>query len=261
LIHLAKRWEDAEMDFIQRQGALALPNTRSRTVDRGYRTFLVGELLVVLAALLLMLTVMLHRGPLPGEVGVTLGVQHALLHTLFAGPIELVSTIGWPIPAAVTIGVIAAVLLALRRWLDVLILIPMAVATSLSNLYTADFVQRPRPKGHGIWIEEHVKNYFSFPSGHVVVVTAIWGFVFFLTLQSRHRNAAWMWIPRILALVLVVTMPISRLLEGEHWLTDVAEGFIYGVFWLLLGIQVFRLGSRRFPKLLSADERAYPVMS
>jgi membrane-associated phospholipid phosphatase len=246
------------MAYTHSQGVVAFHGRQSKALRHASLPVLFGQILVLLGAALLFLVVWHHRGPLPGEVGVTLGVQHALLHTLFAGPIELVSTIGWPIPAAITIGGIVVLLLILRRWLDAIILIPTAVVTSLSNLYTADFVRRPRPQGHGIWIEQHVKNYFSFPSGHVVVVTAIWGFVFFLTFQSRYRAAAWMWIPRVIALALILTMPISRILEGEHWLTDVLEGFLYGVFWLLLAIQLYRLGSARFPGLLSKEERATP---
>ena len=246
------------MAYTHRHGTVTFRGGHSEAWGRVSLPVLVGQMLAVLAAVLLFLVVWHHRGPLPGEVGLTLGVQHAILPTLFAGPIELVSTIGWPIPAAITIGLIVAVLLGLRRWLDALILVPTAVATSLSNLYTADFVQRPRPQGHGIWIEQQVKNYFSFPSGHVVVVTAIWGFVFFLTFQSRHRAAAWLWIPRIIALTLILVMPLSRVLEGEHWLTDVLEGFLYGVFWLLLAIQIYRFGSRRFPGLLSTEERTPP---
>jgi len=243
------------MAYTHSQGAITFRGSRGEAGRYGYVPVLFGQVLALLGALVLFLVVWHHRGPLQGEVGVTLGVQHAILHTPVAGPVELVSTIGWPIPAAITIGLIVVVLLALRRWLDAIILIPTSVVTSLSNLYTADFVRRPRPQGHGIWIEQHVKNYFSFPSGHVVVVTAIWGFVFFLTFQSRYRGAAWMWIPRTIALVLIAVMPISRVLEGEHWLTDVVEGFLYGVFWLLLAIQVYRWGSRRFPGLLSTEER------
>jgi len=244
------------MAYTHSQGAIPFSDSRRTVRHADYLPVVYGQLFTLLAAAVLFLVVWHHRGPLQGEIGVTLDLQHAILHTPFAGPIELVSTIGWPIPAAITIGCIVAVLLVLRRWLDAIILIPTAVVTSLSNLYTADFVRRPRPQGHGIWIEQHVKNYFSFPSGHVVVVTAIWGFVFFLTFQSRYRTAAWMWIPRIIALVLIVVMPISRVLEGEHWLTDVLEGFLYGVFWLLLAIQIYRWGSARFPGLLSKEERA-----
>ncbi len=244
------------MAYTHSHGVIAYRGRQSEVWRNGSLPLLAGQILTLLGALLLFLLVWHHRGPLQGEVGVTLGVQHALLHTPFAGPIELVSTIGWPIPAAITIGCIVIVLLALKRWLNALILIPTAIVTSLSNLYTADFVRRPRPHGHGIWIEQHVKNYFSFPSGHVVMVTAIWGFVFFLTFQSRHRAAPWMWIPRVISLLLIVTMPVSRILEGEHWLTDVIEGFLYGVFWLLLAIQIYRLGSARFPRLLSTDEKA-----
>jgi membrane-associated phospholipid phosphatase len=246
------------MAYSHSQGVITFRGEHSKAWGHASLPVLVGQILAFLGAVVLFLVVWHHRGPLPGEVGLTLGVQHAILHTPFAGPLELVSTIGWPIPAAIAIGLITVVLLVLRRWLDAIILIPTAVVTSLSNLYTADFVQRPRPQGHGIWIEQQVKNYFSFPSGHVVVVTAIWGFVFFLTFQSRYRAAAWMWIPRIIALVLIVAMPVSRVLEGEHWLTDVLEGFLYGVFWFLLAIQIYRLGSTRFPGLLSKEERTAP---
>jgi membrane-associated phospholipid phosphatase len=243
------------MAYTHSQGAITSRGGHSEVWRHGYLPLLVGQILAFLGALILFFVVWNHRGPLEGEVGVTLGVQHAFLHTPFAGPLELVSTIGWPIPAAITIGCIVILLFVLRHWLAALILIPTSIASSLSNLYTADFVHRPRPRGHGIWIAEHVKNYFSFPSGHVVMVTAVWGFVFFLTFQSRYRGAAWMWIPRIIALIMIVVMPVSRILEGEHWLTDVVEGFLYGVFWLLLAIQIYRLGSRRFPRLLSSDER------
>jgi membrane-associated phospholipid phosphatase len=246
------------MAYTHRQGTIPFSGSRRTVRHAGYLPVVCGQLFTLLAAAVLFLVVWHHRGPLEGEVGVTLDVQHAILHTPLAGPIELVSTIGWPIPAAITVSLILIVLLVLRRWLDALILIPTSIATSLSNLYTADFVRRPRPHGHGIWIEQHVKNYFSFPSGHVVFVTAIWGFVFFLTFQSRYRDAAWLWIPRIVALVFIVVMPISRVLEGEHWPTDDLEGFLYGVFWLLLAIQIYWLGAKRFPGLLSKEERTPP---
>jgi len=243
------------MAYTHSQGAITFHGSRDEAKRYGSVPVLFGQILTLLGAVLLFLVVWHHRGPLPGEVDVTLGVQHDILHTPFAGPIELVSAIAWPIPAAVTMCLIVLVLLVLRRWLDVMILIPTSIATSLSNLFTANFVRRPRPQGHGIWVEQHIKDYYSFPSGHVVFVTAIWGFIFFLTFHSRYRDAAWMWIPRIIALVFIVVMPISRILVGEHWLTDNLEGFLFGVFWLLLAIQIYWLGSSRFPGLLSKEER------
>jgi undecaprenyl-diphosphatase len=202
----------------------------------------------------LLVLVVSHRGPLPADVNVELGVQHLLRHSLLAGPVEMVSTMGWPIPSALTVVVILLCFLALRRWLDALIIIPLAVVCSLSNLLTADLVKRPRPAGHGVWVMEKVTNYFSFPSGHVVFATAVWGFIVFLTWRALP-GAAWVWIPRILGLAIIIIMPVSRVLEGEHWPSDVIEGALYGAFWLLLGIAVYHWAAARYPRLLGIAEQ------
>jgi len=195
-----------------------------------------------------------HRGPLPDDVNIQLGVQHTLRHTFLTGPLEMVSNAGWPIPSAISVVIMLLIFLVLRRWLDALIIVPIAVVCSLSNLLTADLVKRPRPQGHGIWVMNKITNYFSFPSGHVVFATAVWGFIVFLTWRTLP-GTGWEWIPRILGLVIAITMPISRVLVGEHWPSDVVEGALYGAIWLLLAIVVYDWAASRYPQLLGIAER------
>ncbi|HVA91345.1 MAG TPA: phosphatase PAP2 family protein [Chloroflexota bacterium] len=219
-----------------------------------YRMFLTSALVLLALAMLLMVLVKSHLAPLPGDVGVELAVQHALRPTFLAAPVEAVSTAGWPIPSAISVAVMVLCFLALRRWLDALIIVPIAVIASMSNLLTADLVKRPRPQGHDIWVMEKVTHYFSFPSGHVVFATSVWGFIVFLTWRALP-GTAWIWLPRILGLVIVITMPVSRILEGEHWPTDVIEGALYGAVWLLVAMSVYDWAASRYPRLLGVAEQ------
>jgi membrane-associated phospholipid phosphatase len=53
----------------------------------------------------------------------------------------------------------------------------------------------------------------------------------------------------------IVLMPISRTLEGEHWPTDSLAGLLVGGFWLLIGVQIYRAVTHRWPHLVPPDER------
>lgn len=55
-------------------------------------------------------------------------------------------------------------------------------------------------------------------------------------------------------IALIVLMGPSRMLEGEHWLSDVVEGLLYGAFWLLAGIHAYRWAWHRWPRLPGRHE-------
>jgi membrane-associated phospholipid phosphatase len=86
---------------------------------------------------------------------------------------------------------------------------------------------------------------FSFPSGHATGAMAVYGFFAYVLardLQSlRERFEIIYW-----TLMLVLLIGFSRILLGVHYFTDVAAGFLVGLFWLLAGITIgeWRLGRR-----------------
>jgi undecaprenyl-diphosphatase len=88
-----------------------------------------------------------------------------------------------------------------------------------SSYITNEIVRRPRPSDHGLHILHVIKNYYSFPSGHVVHAVAFFGFVLFLTWRMR-RPALPLWPVRAVLIALIVLMGPSRVLEGEHWPSD-----------------------------------------
>lgn len=217
--------------------------------------FILGEALLVGAAAVLSLLVIQQPGPLPGDVAVEVGVQHALLpHHLWTAVLEWVSTINWPVPAGVALAVVVVGLLVLRRWLDAVVVFCFAGLADASNFLTSLLVQRPRPDGYGVAVLQKVTATTSFPSGHVVHAIAFLGILIFLSFQTR-RLPWLLWPLRALFVVVILLMIPSRLVEGEHWPTDVLAGAFLGAFWLVLGVHAFAWAARRWPRLLANDER------
>src|SRR5690348_2071632 len=135
------------------------------------------EVVLLLVLLALIVIVKAHPGPLVGDVGLTLWWQHLVLpHRTLTAFFDAISTINWPIPAAITLVACAAVFALARRWLDILIVLGLLVADAANWLINA-FVQRPRPAGYGVVVAHHITNFYSFPSGHVEHALAILGMV------------------------------------------------------------------------------------
>lgn len=226
------------------------PIGRARSSMR-HTGFAVAE--IVLLALLIALTVAVRThagGPLWGDVRGELDLQHWLRpHRVVTEVLDFASAVNWPIPAAIAVAAASALLLILRRWLDVIaMLLTVGLADGVDYVFSK-WVHRMRPTGHGIYVASNIKTSFSFPSGHVMQVMVFYGFLFFLTFQVRNPRAWWLWPPRVIFLYLILATGPSRILEGEHWPSDVVAGFIYGGLWLLLGIHAYSYAARRWPRL------------
>jgi undecaprenyl-diphosphatase len=207
------------------------------------------EVVLLALVILLALVVHAHTGPLPGDVAGSLAVQHLLWGRGDATvAIDDVSNLSWPLPAAITVGAVTAVLLLLRQWVSALIIPPFVGLADGFNYLISQMVRRTRPSGHGIHVAAAIKGYYSFPSGHVLYAVVFFGFLLFLTLQARQR-LPWLVFATVLLAALIGLMPISRLLQGEHWPSDVLAGALLGLFWLLLAVQVYHWLWDRAPAL------------
>lgn len=80
---------------------------------------------------------------------------------------------------------------------------------------------------------------YSFPSGHSAVSAAFFGFLIYLVIRERFAStgtALAIGTPAILA------VGMSRLILGEHYLSDVLNGYVVGALWALLGIWLLERG-------------------
>lgn len=201
--------------------------------------FLIWELIILILLVSLALVVHLVREPLLGDDAIEVAWQKLILpHQTVTQIIDFASTINWPNYAMAGVVVIVIALLLLRRWAAAGVAAVTSGLGDASSYLTNQLVQRPRPSGHGIYILQHINNYYSFPSGHVVHVIAFFGFVLYVTFQTKHRNW-WLWLIRIPLILMIVFIAPSRVLEGEHWPSDVLGGLLLGGFWLILGTHVY----------------------
>ena len=101
---------------------------------------------------------------------------------------------------------------------------------------TKDVVQRARPSANYVHLVGHLAD-FSFPSGHVIFATVLFGTTFGIVLivwsGSILRNAI-----LVLLAALVILMGPSRIYLGEHWPTDVLGAYCLGGLWVAGTLEV-----------------------
>jgi len=94
-------------------------------------------------------------------------------------------------------------------------------------------VERPRPLDVGYYLEKS----YSFPSGHSALSIALFGFwVYFgwRNIKSWKRKLNLLFA----CLLIILAVGFSRLYLGLHYLSDVLGGYLLGLLWLIIGINL-----------------------
>lgn len=114
----------------------------------------------------------------------------------------------------------------------------LTLTISLINFGIKILINRPRPTEDLVTIIEKAQHQ-SFPSGHTSFYVVYFGFLVFLMLRHRHFPKVLRYFFTICSLLLIFSIPFSRIYLGAHWFTDVAAGFILGVLVLYLLIMLY----------------------
>ncbi|MGI9149732.1 MAG: phosphatase PAP2 family protein [Chloroflexota bacterium] len=141
--------------------------------------------------------------------------------------------VSWPgyQPQSWVLPVVVAVPFAVRgMWIEALWLVATQIA-SLVDMLLKLVVNRPRPSHDLVGVLAPLSD-SSFPSGHTVQYTALFGCAFFLIYVLAKRSSS-----RTIALTLlcvpIVLVGPSRLYLGQHWLSDVLGGYAVAVLFLV----------------------------
>jgi undecaprenyl-diphosphatase len=145
--------------------------------------------------------------------------------------------------AAITALTLATALLLvwMHRWHWLLTLVLVVPAGALLNELLKIVFHRARPAfDHPILtVTGH-----SFPSGHTMIATLLYGFLAVFLFQAAQR---WRWraLGAIGAALLIPLVAVSRMYLGAHYLSDTLAAIAAGVIWLVLCLTAVAMLRRR----------------
>jgi len=167
-----------------------------------------------------------------GDITASLWVQ-GIDFPPFTLLMRAVSFLGRAIPVSITIALLAASLLFLRRIREAFFIVILPATAGLANELTKALVDRPRPGGT---VDMGVN---SFPSGHTTYAMVICSCVFFLAPRVLKWPVA-VRITQILMVLFIALMGISRVFLEAHWPSDVLGGLLLGALILAPGIFMYK---------------------
>jgi len=199
--------------------------------------------------------VRLHPAPWPFDLQTTITLQHLQLWSWVSIPIVWASIVDNPIPTTISYATWFVVLsligaLIWRRgwppipWFVTAIFLSLGIGVMAGlDRIIGNLVARPRPSSPLMQVFMPEPGIPSFPSGHVENDVVYYGFLLYLSFSkpiSRWRNR-WLLIPfQLYAVLNILLVGYSRVLEGSHWLTDALGGYLAGALWLVLLIFLYR---------------------
>ena len=108
------------------------------------------------------------------------------------------------------------------------------VGVTLINQLLKHIIRRPRPNILRL-VEE---SGYSFPSGHSMVSMTFYGIIIYLVYENvNDKYLEWLLITLLSLLILAIGF--SRVYVGVHYFTDVIGGFLLGLAYLVIYVNIY----------------------
>jgi membrane-associated phospholipid phosphatase len=168
----------------------------------------------------------------------TLRLFHSEALHRFYSAITRLASVSFLGPLALAL---AALMYAARRRRDAVILVAGTILPALFGVVLKYLVDRPRPPEARPFVSGP-----SFPSGHTLMATVVYGFIAYIILADAPRRR-----PAIVAMLLLLAyialVPLSRVYLGVHWPYDTLASLALGV--ALLAVLIEAMKSKRLARL------------
>lgn len=126
------------------------------------------------------------------------------------------------------VGLVVGVVLVLRNSVGCLYA-TLAVDTVITNFIFKQLIRRDRPD-----VLKLIKQGgFSFPSGHSMISMSMYGMLIYLC-YKKIKNKYIKWIICSLLGILILSIGLSRVYLGVHYISDVLGGFILSFIMVVL---------------------------
>jgi len=212
---------------------------------------LIAGIWAITAAALALLSVAAHvSAAFPGDEGLAVLIQKISFPPLVHF-IEFSSDANWPAPAAYTALAIMLVLVLARQLSAAIAAVVASFGADLANVALNALVARPRPHDVHIHVVANL-GLHSFPSGHVTHVVTFYGFLLYLTFRFAREHPRWtplLWVVRVICLYFLIFIGPARVLEGEHWPSDVLGSYLLASLMLVVAIALYHLLLMGFARL------------
>lgn len=140
-----------------------------------------------------------------------------------------------------------------RRWESVVSVMATALEGAVDGTLKL-LVRRPRPDVVGIKIYQPLGD-FTFPSGHVFSYLMVFGLLAYFCYALLPRTW-WRGMAVAVLVGLVAVVGPVRIYLGEHWLSDVAAGYLLGGLGLFAMIRLYGWGRIKLAARAEAHRRA-----
>lgn len=211
---------------------------------KGYRAFFFQVALFAAIGAFTVLTFMVKTTPLwTLDIQITDALQ-SIRSPIFAAAMNLISWPGFSPQSYIISALIAVAIYLFGLHWEALTASIAALLPALINGLVKELIRRPRPTVDLVQVLRILDSY-SFPSGHVMFYVGFFGFIWFLVYTLLKRS---LW--RTLLLIffggLIALVGISRIYLGQHWASDVLGAYLLGGLTLVVILQFYRWGKKRF---------------
>jgi undecaprenyl-diphosphatase len=158
-------------------------------------------------------------------------------YQLFTHLMWFISTIGNQPVMVVIVAITGLLLYLFKLRVEAVVCTLSTAGSALIGTIVKIFVNRPRPSPSLVHVSLHLSDK-SFPSGHVLVFTVFFGYLFYLLFNKPKRQKK-INLLLILFSFLIVAIGISRIYLGAHWASDVLGGYLLGLFCLIISIRLY----------------------
>lgn len=180
-------------------------------------------------------------------------------HTITLDSVMLeITSLGTGSVVMMIVGVASLFLALTRHRYSATLLLAATGGGGLLNLVLKHFFGRPRP--HIFEWGTHALS-SSFPSGHAMSATIVYGTVAYLAARLHER----MWaraLTMLIAAVVILAISVSRVYLGVHYPSDVVAGVIVGIGWsafCMVTLEAIQRAAKRSGREVMKDEAPAPT--